>query len=40
MDEVYAAAMAANAHNFIRGLPEEYETKVRTSKVKRNIQPP
>ncbi|CAO2197791.1 unnamed protein product [Urochloa humidicola] len=28
MDEVYAAAMAANAHNFIRGLPEEYETKI------------
>ncbi|CAD6343859.1 unnamed protein product [Miscanthus lutarioriparius] len=28
MDEVYAAAMTANAHNFIRGLPEEYETKI------------
>jgi len=40
MDEVYAAAMTANAHNFIRGLPEEYETKVRASKEKRNIQPP
>ncbi|EEC71408.1 hypothetical protein OsI_03576 [Oryza sativa Indica Group] len=28
MDELYAAAMTANAHNFIRGLPEEYETKI------------
>nr|CAB3478165.1 unnamed protein product [Digitaria exilis] len=28
MDEIYAAAMTANAHNFIRGLPEEYETKI------------
>jgi ATP-binding cassette, subfamily B (MDR/TAP), member 1 len=28
MEEIYAAAMTANAHNFIRGLPEEYETKV------------
>ncbi|KAL2500924.1 ABC transporter B family member 15 [Forsythia ovata] len=28
MDEVVAAAMAANAHNFIRQLPEGYETKV------------
>jgi ATP-binding cassette subfamily B (MDR/TAP) protein 1 len=28
MDEVTAAAMAANAHNFIRQLPEGYETKV------------
>lgn len=28
MDEVIAAAMAANAHNFIRQLPEGYETKV------------
>ncbi|XP_052199324.1 putative ABC transporter B family member 8 [Diospyros lotus] len=28
MDEVVAAAMAANAHNFIRELPEGYETKV------------
>lgn len=28
MDEVMAAAMAANAHNFIRQLPEGYETKV------------
>ena len=28
MDELYAAAMTANAHNFIRGLPEGYETKV------------
>jgi len=28
MDEVVAAATAANAHNFIRQLPEGYETKV------------
>ncbi|KAJ7969541.1 ABC transporter B family protein [Quillaja saponaria] len=28
MDEVVAAAMAANAHNFIRQLPEGYETKI------------
>lgn len=28
MDEVMAAAMAANAHTFIRQLPEGYETKV------------
>jgi len=28
MDEVTASAMAANAHNFIRQLPEGYETKV------------
>ncbi|KAK9275594.1 hypothetical protein L1049_022861 [Liquidambar formosana] len=28
MDEVMAAAMAANAHNFIRQLPEGYETKI------------
>lgn len=28
MDEVTAAAMAASAHNFIRQLPEGYETKV------------
>lgn len=28
MDEVMAASMAANAHNFIRQLPEGYETKV------------
>ncbi|CAM0145221.1 unnamed protein product [Urochloa decumbens] len=28
MDEVYAAALTANAHNFIRSLPEEYETKI------------
>ncbi|KAB2618458.1 ABC transporter B family member 8 [Pyrus ussuriensis x Pyrus communis] len=28
MDEVTAAAMAANAHNFIRQLPEGYETKI------------
>ncbi|KAF8667429.1 hypothetical protein HU200_053116 [Digitaria exilis] len=28
MDEIYAAAMTANAHNFIRGLPEAYETKI------------
>ncbi|KAM7275818.1 hypothetical protein ACFE04_017684 [Oxalis oulophora] len=28
MDEIVAAAMAANAHNFIRQLPEGYETKV------------
>jgi ATP-binding cassette, subfamily B (MDR/TAP), member 1 len=41
MDEVYAAAMTANAHNFIRGLPEEYETKVRASKKrKKNVHPP
>ena len=29
MDEVVAAAMTANAHNFIRQLPEGYDTKVR-----------
>lgn len=29
MDEIYAAAMTANAHNFIRQLPEGYDTKVR-----------
>ena len=43
MDEVYAAAMTANAHNFIRGLPEEYETKVYYQYVhqnKRNSGPP
>jgi len=28
MDEVVAAAQAANAHNFIRQLPDGYETKV------------
>ncbi|XP_031249243.1 putative ABC transporter B family member 8 [Pistacia vera] len=28
MDEIIASAMAANAHNFIRQLPEGYETKV------------
>lgn len=28
MNEVMAAAMAANAHNFIRQLPEGYETKI------------
>lgn len=28
MDEVRGASMAANAHNFIRQLPEGYETKV------------
>lgn len=28
MDEVVAAAMTANAHNFIMQLPEGYETKV------------
>ncbi|KAL5572555.1 hypothetical protein UlMin_022152 [Ulmus minor] len=28
MEEVTAAAMAANAHNFIRQLPEGYETKI------------
>lgn len=28
MDDVVAAAMAANAHNFIRQLPQGYETKV------------
>lgn len=31
MEEVTAAAMAANAHNFIRQLPEGYETKVISS---------
>lgn len=28
MDEIMAASMAANAHNFIRQLPDGYETKV------------
>lgn len=28
MGEIYAAAMTANAHNFIRQLPEGYDTKV------------
>ncbi|XP_043718627.1 putative ABC transporter B family member 8 [Telopea speciosissima] len=28
MDEIIAATMAANAHNFIRQLPEGYETKI------------
>ncbi|TKY44569.1 putative ABC transporter B family member 8 [Spatholobus suberectus] len=28
MDEIVAAASAANAHNFIRQLPEGYETKI------------
>ncbi|KAE8731965.1 putative ABC transporter B family member 8 [Hibiscus syriacus] len=28
IDEVMAAAMAANAHNFIRQLPQGYETKI------------
>ncbi|XP_061366417.1 putative ABC transporter B family member 8 [Gastrolobium bilobum] len=28
MDEIVAAAMAANAHNFIRQLPDGYETKI------------
>ncbi|EOY30662.1 ABC transporter-like [Theobroma cacao] len=28
MDEVMAAAMAANAHNFVRQLPEGFETKI------------
>lgn len=28
MDEISAAAMTANAHNFIRQLPEGYDTKV------------
>ncbi|TYI22086.1 hypothetical protein ES332_A06G080400v1 [Gossypium tomentosum] len=28
MDEVMTAAMAANAHNFIRQLPQGYETKI------------
>ncbi|XP_047337952.1 putative ABC transporter B family member 8 [Impatiens glandulifera] len=28
MDEITSAAMTANAHNFIRDLPEGYETKV------------
>ncbi|PQQ10641.1 putative ABC transporter B family member 8 [Prunus yedoensis var. nudiflora] len=28
MDEVTAAAMAANAHNFVRQLPQGYETKI------------
>jgi ATP-binding cassette subfamily B (MDR/TAP) protein 1 len=32
IDEIYSAAMAANAHNFIRELPEEYETKVCASR--------
>ena len=30
MDEVVTAATTANAHNFIRQLPEGYETKVRS----------
>lgn len=38
MDEIYAAAMTANAHNFIRGLPQAYETKV--SRSQKNIQQP
>lgn len=29
VEEMYAAAMTANAHNFIEQLPEGYETKVR-----------
>ncbi|KAG9449098.1 hypothetical protein H6P81_009063 [Aristolochia fimbriata] len=32
MEEVIAAAMAANAHNFIRQLRDGYETKVKSSK--------
>ncbi|CAN6241764.1 unnamed protein product [Urochloa humidicola] len=28
MDEIYAAAMTANAHDFIMGLPEKYDTKI------------
>ncbi|GJN02955.1 hypothetical protein PR202_ga20351 [Eleusine coracana subsp. coracana] len=28
IDEIYAAATIANAHSFIIGLPEEYETKI------------
>jgi ATP-binding cassette, subfamily B (MDR/TAP), member 1 len=28
IEEVYAAAMTANAHNFIEQLPDGYETKV------------
>ncbi|CAL9096365.1 unnamed protein product [Musa acuminata var. zebrina] len=28
MGEIYAAAMTANAHNFIRQLPEGYDTKI------------
>ncbi|CAN6228103.1 unnamed protein product [Urochloa humidicola] len=27
-DEIYAAAMTANAHDFIMGLPKEYDTKI------------
>lgn len=34
-DEIYAAAMTANAHNFIRQLPEGYDTKVKRPPAKR-----
>lgn len=33
MEEVTAAAMAANAHNFIQALPDGYETKVIQSRT-------